>query len=204
MTTESTNRITTPEAMEIDMDKMKKCVQVAKSQADHATTAIAINETPSPEIKKSRNDETPMPHAQVKALFLNQKEHIKQGTMTGTDETQAKKATLKAGEKPPEVSSIQENQAKTNEQHVTAEVTMDNDKPTEESKKHQTPDQKAGPKEDQSNTDGSDKPAQETEENNGTDEDTNDNRGKGDDGSSSRGQTTPTSTTKDSGARERY
>jgi len=37
--------------------------------------------------KKSRNDETLTPHAQAKALFTNQKEHIKQGTMTGTEET---------------------------------------------------------------------------------------------------------------------
>jgi len=107
MMMEGTNRTMTPEAMDIDMEEMKKCMQVAKSQVDPVRAAIAINKTPSLGIKKSRNNKTPMPHARVKALFINQKESIKQGTMTGTDAMQEKKVTLKAGEKPLEESNKQ-------------------------------------------------------------------------------------------------
>jgi len=136
-TTESNNGMKTPEAMDINMEE-KKRARTANPQAISVTAIVAINKSPSSEVKKLSNDETPTPHAQAKALFLNQTKLIKQGLKTGTEELSENKAICKESEKLQEVSSLAEHQDTTTGQKETLKETPDKIIITKESKNHST------------------------------------------------------------------
>jgi len=65
--------------MEIDKEEQRKQTCVVQLPVD--LTKVAPNSpsaAPSLEVKKSRNNKTPMPHAKAKALFNTLNKHIKQ------------------------------------------------------------------------------------------------------------------------------
>jgi len=55
--------------MDINMEE-KKQARTANPLDGSMTAMVAINESPSPKVKKLRNNKTPTPHTQAKALFL--------------------------------------------------------------------------------------------------------------------------------------
>jgi len=63
--------LATTEAMDINAEELKKCARVSQPQTKWAETPNpTAGDNQAPEVKKPRNDKTPPPQVQVKALFI--------------------------------------------------------------------------------------------------------------------------------------
>ncbi len=71
--------------MEIDEEELRKRARTPSMRVDRSSMPTAAIEFATPEVKKSRNDETLPPHVKAKALFIAQKMAETENTiMTGT------------------------------------------------------------------------------------------------------------------------
>ncbi len=113
------------------------------------TATVAISKSPSPEVKKLRNDKTPTPHAQAKALFLKQNEPIKQGPMAGTEESLANKELCKENEQQKEIRSQVKHQDMTAGPKTLPKETQEEIITTKESTDQSTMQQTRGTREEQ-------------------------------------------------------
>ncbi len=76
--------------MEIDEEELRKRARTPSMRIDRSSTPTAAIEFATPEVKKSRNDETPPPHVKAKALFIAQKTAEKENTTTTGTSMQVK------------------------------------------------------------------------------------------------------------------